>query len=711
MTLRARFAASAGLCLALILPATAGADELESTAASASVQELNPQSTANGAVMRYPAGFFTTYSPVTARDMIDRLPGFSLSGGNDQRRGLADSFGNLLIDGRRPSNKSIRLDTVLQRIPAGDVAHIEIIREARPEYDMRGHAQLVNVILREGAGRSVNWESRLSFNSQSERLRPSGEVFYSDVFGETEVTLGLDAALRGRRELRDERIFTPDRTLAELAHDEDQRRYWEIAPSLSVVTPVGEDGRLRLDANGAHWNWRRHVFTDIEEPSAAGPVPAGAERSNTTNFGNRIGATITYTHAISDAIELETTGYAFHHDFEDGPERFLEFSTAGLEDTTIIIFEGTIGERVLRQSLSWSPNARHSLDFAAEGAFNYRDTALDLFKDDGVTIAPIPLPVSDTRVEELRGELSANHVWAFHDAYSLESGLRYELSQISQTGDADQERSFSYLKPAVALVWTPDSRTRWRLAGERDVAQLQFNKFASSVSLSDDTATLGNPDYQPENTWTLELEWERRFGEDASLSLTLGRDWVKDLDDFIPVVTPSGVFDAPGNIGEGDRRRATVRWSSPLDILGLDNAVLDGFVEWYDTEVTDPLTGEDRPFSNVALWQTRFDFRQTFPEAGWAWGWDYAWRDEQQVFRARELRLEDPSDGDFDIYVETTRFAGLTARLGADFIFNTPHFRERVIYDGSRASGMIARIEERDTYGGATVYFELRGTL
>lgn len=684
---------------------------MDAGGASAGFMGTEPMNAADGAIVKYPSGYFAQFSPVTASDMIARLPGFSLSGGDSGRRGLADSFGNLLIDGRRPSNKSLGLNTVLQRIPAGDVAHVEIIREALPEYDMRGHGQLVNVILREGAGRSVNYTATLLRHSQSGRVVPSGEIFYSDVIGTVEFTLGLEAELRGRRELRDERILDADRDLTALVHDEDQRRYWEFEPSISIFTPAGENGQLRFDADSRHWNWRRHVFTGISEPSSSGPVAAGAETLQTTNFGNRIGATLSYAHAVSDAIELETTVYAFHHDFEDGPERFEEFSTAGLVDTTIIIFEGEVGERVLRQSLSWTPSAAHAFDFAAEGAFNYRDTTLDLLRDDGVTIAPIPLPVSDTRVEERRGELSANHVWAVRPGYSLESALRYEVSEIMQTGDVEQQRSFAFIKPAVALVWTPDSRTRWRVAAERDVAQLQFDKFASSVNLTDDTSTLGNPDYKPQNTWTIELEWERRFGEDTSLSVTLGRDWVNDLDDFIPIYTPSGVFDAPGNIGDGDRRRVTVNWSSPLDALGIRNAVLDGFVEWYDTEVKDPLTGEQRPFSDVAEWETRLDFRQSFPESGWAWGWDYAWRDDRQVFRARELRLEDPSDGDLDVYVETTYLAGMTARLGADFIFNTPHYRERIIYDGSRAAGTIARIEERDTHEGARVYFQLRGTL
>ena len=710
MALRARLTATAGLCLALALSSAGVASDIDAGMESA-LARTEPEPAADGAIVQYPAGFFTQFSPVTARDMIARLPGFTLSEGNNERRGLADAFGNLLVDGRRPSNKSLGLESVLERIPASDVQRIEIIREALPDYDMRGHAQLANVILREGAGRSVNWNAQATHFS-SGRIMPSGEIFYSDRFGELEMTTGLSVEIDAPRIERDERVLDPQRNLVSRNHEEDQRRYWEVEGNLSLASPLGESGRIRFDGEVEHWNWRRQVFNVIEVPTATGFAPGGFERLETTNFGNALSGNLSYTRTISATTEAETTLYAQHHDFEDGPERFQEFAASGAPaDTVILLFGGEVGERALRQSLSWTPNETHAFDFSIEGAFNYRDTLLELFLDDGIAIAPIPLPVSDARVEELRGEVSANHVWAIRPQYSLESGLRYEVSEIAQSGDVTQERSFTYLKPSVTLVWTPDERTRWRIAGLRDVDQLQFNKFASAVNLTDDASVIGNPDYRPQNTWTLEAQWERRFGEEASVSLTVGRDWIKDLADFIAVVTPNGVFDAPGNIGDGDRRRVTLEWSSPLGALGLDNAVLDGFVEWYGTEVSDPLTGEERVFSGIREWELRFDFRQTFPEAGWAWGWDYFWLSDGDVFRARELRHEAFPEGDLDVYVETTRFAGLTTRLGADFVFDSPSHRERIFFDVSRATGVVSKIETRDEYQGTTIYLQVRGTL
>src|SRR4051812_35837833 len=60
---------------------------------------------ANG-VIPYPAAFFANFRPTSAFDMVGRVPGFSFDGG-EQVRGFAGSAGNVLIDGERPSAKSI----------------------------------------------------------------------------------------------------------------------------------------------------------------------------------------------------------------------------------------------------------------------------------------------------------------------------------------------------------------------------------------------------------------------------------------------------------------------------------------------------------------------------------------------------------------------------------------------------------------------------
>ena len=74
---------------------------------------------------RFVPDFFTSYAPVTALDMVKRIPGFSINEG-EGRRGFGENAGNVLIDGDRPSTKSDDILTILSRIPASQVESITL---------------------------------------------------------------------------------------------------------------------------------------------------------------------------------------------------------------------------------------------------------------------------------------------------------------------------------------------------------------------------------------------------------------------------------------------------------------------------------------------------------------------------------------------------------------------------------------------------------
>jgi TonB-dependent Receptor Plug Domain len=94
---------------------------------SSSVQAVQAQPASQAGVARYGADFFAPMRPATAWDMIQRLPGFAFDPGL-QVRGFAGAAGNVLIDGDRPTTKQDDLQSILQRIPAARVDHIDVIR-------------------------------------------------------------------------------------------------------------------------------------------------------------------------------------------------------------------------------------------------------------------------------------------------------------------------------------------------------------------------------------------------------------------------------------------------------------------------------------------------------------------------------------------------------------------------------------------------------
>ena len=102
-------------------------------------------------IIAYPPSFFAEASPSTAYDMVIRVPGFSFDKGTVVR-GLAGSGGNVLIDGEPAVAKNDALDEILRRIPAGAVAHVDLIRGGAPGVDMQGRTVMVNVVRKSTAG-------------------------------------------------------------------------------------------------------------------------------------------------------------------------------------------------------------------------------------------------------------------------------------------------------------------------------------------------------------------------------------------------------------------------------------------------------------------------------------------------------------------------------------------------------------------------------
>ena len=93
----------------------------------------------------YPARYFERFHPNSALDMVRRLPGFTFQPGDPILRGMAESAGNVVIDGKRIADKTFKLEDVLDRIPASQVDRIELIRGGAPGIDMLGQPVVANI--------------------------------------------------------------------------------------------------------------------------------------------------------------------------------------------------------------------------------------------------------------------------------------------------------------------------------------------------------------------------------------------------------------------------------------------------------------------------------------------------------------------------------------------------------------------------------------
>ncbi|RYY92571.1 MAG: TonB-dependent receptor, partial [Alphaproteobacteria bacterium] len=348
---------------------------------------------------------------------------------------------------------------------------------------------------------------------------------------------------------------------------------------------------------------------------------------------------------------------------------------------------------------TWRPNTAHTIDFGLEGAFNFRETTLDIFNNNGSGPVAQPLPVSDTRVEETRIEPFITDVWKISPQLTLETGFVYEASKIKQSGDEVKEREFSYPKPRIIATWQVAEGDQLRGSVSREVAQLDFAEFASSINVVDASSLIGNPDLEPEKTWRAKAEWEHRFGKRGAITLAVFHDQVADVQDFVPRTVALGTFDAPGNIGDGTRTGIEVRGALPLSPL-IPNAELRFSGMYQETEVTDPQTGEDRRFSSERDWTYSVAYRQELPDLKAAWGASAAGLSDRLEYKYLEQIAFDRPTTRFDVFAETTQFFGVTIRGTFANMFHPEETRIRTFYTGSRASNLIARTETRKQKGG-----------
>ena len=130
-----------GLKIRRALLATAAALLAVPGVAHANVDNPNPDLSVNPTGNRkFDPEFFATYAPVTALDMVRRIPGFSINEG-EGRRGFGENAGNVLIDGDRPATKSDDIFTILSRIPASPVDFKVLLEQAWAEHEATGEGK------------------------------------------------------------------------------------------------------------------------------------------------------------------------------------------------------------------------------------------------------------------------------------------------------------------------------------------------------------------------------------------------------------------------------------------------------------------------------------------------------------------------------------------------------------------------------------------
>ena len=699
------------LCL-LLLSAQSGLAQNTASAAQpiADAAARNPSNTdesANSTVI-YTADSFSQYNPVTASDMLDRIPGVSLRGGGPGSgrgdRGLGTG-GNLLINGQRIAGKGNSARDQLDRITAAEVERIEIIRDTSGALNVRGASEVINVILLASQSRSSTTVELVNRLNHDNTLETGGSVAWSQQVGNFQALVNLEA--RPNYENRDNREVRlgPNNEVVGTLFETNIRDQQENTLSSNMSYSLG-DHRMQLNAlirEGDHPRPVRRDFVDFTDAGLVNRIEeedVNREESNWEVGGD-------YEFSFDDGSRLSVLFVANNEIRNNVRERYsANPAEEGLSKNLFIDSRQERQEFIIQGNYNFSITETQSLRVGIESADTQLDSSLLIGSSSGSEpasasvggLSPL-LSVSNpgTKVQEIRYEGFAFHNWTLSDRSSLESSLVYETSEISQTGAVNKTRDFQFWRPSFDYRFNITENFRFRGTVKRSVSQLSFSSFAATTNEEDRdlNALAGNPELEPQTSWDYEGQLEYRLPNDGGvISSNIS---YSDIDNYIgrinATIDPNEPLSATGNVAPAKRWAMFNRASIRLSSLSLPNAILGVTLGLFDSEIIDPFLKTKQRIGGRGF--AGINFRHDITSLGLSYGINYShsiWGGNYDIDIKTITRND--RERSLDLFVSKVWFEDWTFRLESDNTLGASRCRYRQRFDGTTINGAISLIQD-----------------
>lgn len=699
----------------------------------------------NESTVVYPSAYFAEFSPVTAQDMLDRIPGVgSTTGGftgvprgvssagsftgnpssGGRGFGSGESGGNeILINGKRTAGKNNQTGGQLDRITADRVDYIEIIRGTSGELDVRGSGQVINFVLfEELSGTSVSYEVNMDRYRDHEST-PGGSISLSGQAGRLSYVLNASAAERHDNSVSKENSILGDFSPNDLVREDRIResKNYNFSSNLNYV--FNANNSIRFNA----------LYSDSESPSdltrrttdlrvTPNTITLEREEIPSTRDNWEIGGD--YEYLGSNGNRFKILFISNEIDQALTRERFQVMTDASEEKDLFLDTASVTRERIVRSSYTFDIFQGQDIEFGAEraqtilvsslalGVANAIGTPSDAFGG----LVPQPVSNANSKVEEIRYEPFVIHNWIISPKMSLESTLLYETSEITQSGDASNKRDFDFIKPKIDFRYDVTPRLQLSASIEKVVNQLSFSDFVAANDEEDEDSDTqaGNVNLRQEWLWKYDLNAEYRFPNDigvadANLFYHQHHDVIERID-----VSPSedDLASANGNIGDGDMWGIRLNAAIRMRMIDLPNLLLTASLSVEDSKITDPFLGTDRRFQFHMRGSNSFGFRHDIPRWRMNWGgfWSNRFDGNNKRFDIDDIELA-AGDPYPTMFVEYVSQRGTAYRFDAARLFNGLGCRERQRFVGRISSGILEEIEDRCSGSGRTLTFKVSGTF
>jgi outer membrane receptor for ferrienterochelin and colicins len=670
-------------------------------------------STDESASVSYPASYFAEFGAVSVNDMLSRIPGIALAldgnqvpsiGNND--RGLG-SESQILINGKRLAGKANETSAQLDRIPASQVSHIEIIRGTSGDLDVRNSGQLVNIVLLEvQASSSISAETGATYFHDG-TLEPTGSLSYSGQRGALSYLLSGTVSSGYELQESSELSVLADGRLNETRLFDRQREQTNYSVNSNLVYQMSDVDRVSLNA----------LYGESDLPATASNWEIGGD----------------YEHSFAGGAKYKVLFIVNEKNNDSVRERYVSTGIGEPETKNLFLAANSrYRERIVRTSYAWNLYGNQALELGVEGSQTIQNSALKLGARTGAAaspeyggLSPVFVPNAVSQVEEVRYEGFAVHNWQINPRMSLESSLLYEVSEIAQSGDVNKKRDFDFIKPKLDFRFDISRSFQLRMSAEKDVSQLSFADFSASVNAQDEDqdTQAGNPDLEQEQTWRYNLNLDYRLPNDAGVLNS--RLFYYDVRHSIGRidVSPSAqrLLSTNGNVGDGKIFGLYLNASIRLGFLNLPSALVTAGLNLEDAYIYDPLIAKKRTIIPIDRGSFRIGFRHDISAYNLSYGMSYQDGiggvggtggnrvrydiDNVMFYGVGKVRT------DLTAFVEKVGYRNFTYRLEVNNAIDSERCYERKRYSGHIRDGDLREIEYSCTNTGAQVQLKVRATF
>lgn len=656
--------------------------------------------TATGQIVRtYAPQAFARFSPRTALDMLELVPGFMIAD-EEKRRGLGALSENVLINGRPIAGKSNDAVDALSRITAGEVLRIEIRASASGEGAGVGR-QIANVVVKLAERTKGQFTVRPSTRVRDLSPAFSGDASVSGKSGPLDYTIGIrnDALRTGAS--GPSRILDSDGDIVDLRDE----RFIERSDRPRLSADVRYEGPATLLA-GLRGSYQRFYYRFRETSERSGPELPDRTRFLTQrekDFRYELGGDVDFPlgrgrlklialHA-AESSPIDTRVATI---FDDGSDRFGSRFLRDADER----------ETVFRSEYRWT-SGDNDWQASAERSLNRLDNVSTVFEllPDG-TFEETPFPNGSGDVRERRYEAALTLSRRVSPRLNFRASVGGEVSQLQRLGSLGSTRTFQRPKGYVSVAWQASPRLRANAKIERRVGQISFFDFLASRNLSEDRENAANPALVPPQSWEVEGELSRDLGALGSTTLRVYGRRIEDLVDQVPI---GETQEAPGNLDIAHIYGVDWKTSLVLDRLGWNGGRVDARVQFQDSAVDDPVTGRSRRISNNLVRLIDLSLRHDVPGTSWAWGGGLFHTHRAADFRIGETaRYRQGLAG--NLYVENKNVAGLTVRTGISNLISSRQELDRFIFTSRRDSPLLS-VERRRRSAGPVLTLTVSGNF